>query len=502
MSNPTALSLDRLLLEVLHVIFYHIDIPDILQVRRVSRYLNEATRYRKVWADAYRTAEFVRPPGPFPSQSMQDLEKALITSFRIHKKFGHRVGTAHAKRQTFQSREFRYNGMLHDARLVFGQFLVVAFQDEIRCYDLTLDESSGARIIYRPTHGILRSFHCVSAIDVEGRPFTCVTLSEGTEEMWRISVYLLNAGEQSELTLDLLHQFEHSMFIVKAVDLGPRVIAIQGVVGQDFNADWRLIVLDVHTRTQFILPSFTLASQTKMTELGLDDCNKPMCISTSTHLILANSFYSRAAGWHAFFQAFTLPTPHTHSHLTLASTPLTPSHHGVIPDIQVGGTLLRDTVLDSSTQDALITIYVDMYEPSRPRTPLPRYGTLRLSTTHVARDHEAGTIAFQPLGRLIHPPFYPHRPCFSGTSRVFYLTEKGSKWIIAALEYDLFGRDSGATKTTRYLHALRFPNPFDQVIMDYDPYAGQICLHTTAGGSAIKVFDFSQVDTWPTADEI
>ncbi|KAF8142060.1 hypothetical protein EV363DRAFT_1426031 [Boletus edulis] len=491
MSNPTALSLDQLPLDVLYVIFYHIDIPDILQVRRVSRYLNEATHYRKVWANAYRTAEFVRPPGPFPSQSMQDLEKALITSFRIHQKFCHYVGTAHATRQTFKSREFRYNGRLHDARLVFGQFLVVAFDDEIRCYDLNLDEASGARIIYRPTHGILKSFYCASAIDVEGRPFACVTLSEGTEEMSRISVYLLNVGEQSELTLDLVHQFEYSTFVIDAVDLGPRVIAIQGVVGQDFNADWRLIVLDVHTRTQFLLPSFTLAKQTKMTELGLDYCDKPMCISTSTHIVLANSLYSRAAGWHTFFQAFALPTPHTHCHLTLVSTPLTPSHHGVIPGTQVNGTLLHDAVLDSSTQDVLITIFVETFEPSRPRIPLPGYGTLRLSTTHVARDHEVGTIAFQPLGPLNHPPFYPHRPCFSGTGRVFYLTRKGSNWIIAALEYDLFGRDSGATQTTRYLHALRFPNPFDQVIMDYDPYAGQICLHTTADGSSIKVFDFS-----------
>ncbi|KAF8142083.1 hypothetical protein EV363DRAFT_1249246 [Boletus edulis] len=500
MSNPTALSLDQLPLEVLHVIFFHIDIPDILQVRRVSRYLNEATHYRKIWADAYRTAEFVRPPGPFPSQSMQDLEKALITSFRIHQNLRHGGGTAHAESLTFKSREFRYTDRVLDASLVFGQFLVIAFQDEVHCYDLSLDEASGARIIYRPTHGILRSFHCTSAIDVEGRPFACVTLSEVTEETGRISVYLLNVGEQSELTLDLLHQFEHSTFIVDAVDLGPRVIAIQGVVGPDFNADWRLIVLDVHTHTQFLLPSFTLASQTEMRELGPDYfCDTPMCISTSTHLVLANSFYGRTAGWHAFIQAFSLPTPHTHCHLTLASTPLTPSHHGVIPDIRVGGTLLHDTVLDSSTQDALITIGVDMYEPPHSRTPLPEYGTLRLSTTHVSRDHEVGTIAFQPLGRFHHPPVLRSRPCFSGTSRVFYLTENGSDRFVAAFEYDLFGRDSGATTATRYLPTLRFLNERAQAsVIDYDPYAGQLlCRQITADGSyMIEVFDFSaQVDT-------
>ncbi|KAF8433206.1 hypothetical protein L210DRAFT_3556659 [Boletus edulis BED1] len=487
MSNLTALSLDQLPLDVLHVIFYHIDIPDILQVRRVSRHLNEATHYRKIWADAYRTAEFVRPPGPFPSHSMQDLEKALITSFRIHQNLSHSGGTAHAERSTFKSREFRYNDRVLSASLVFG----------LHCYDLSLDEASGARIIYRPTHGILRSFYCTSAIDVEGRPFACATLSEGTEETSRISVYLLNVGEQSELTLDLLHQFEYSTFVIDAVDLGPRVIAIQGVVGPDFVVDWRLIVLDVHTRTQFLLPSFTLASQTKMTELGFDICDTPICISTSTHLVLANSFYTIAAGWYTFFQAFALPTPHTHCHLTLASTPLTPSHQGVIPGIQVGETepLLHDAVLDSSTQDVLITI-----GSPRSRIPLPGYGTLRLSTTHVSRDHEVGTIAFQPLGFFNHPPYLRHRPCFSGTSRVFYLTENGSDRFVAAFEYDLFGQSySGATTATRYLPTLRFPNARAQasVIDDYDPYTGQLlCRQITVDGSVIEVFDFSaQVDT-------
>ncbi|KAF8127417.1 hypothetical protein EV363DRAFT_1452345 [Boletus edulis] len=497
MSNPTALSLDQLPLEVLHVIFYHFDILDILQVRRVSRYLNEATHYRKIWADAYRTAEFVRPPGPFPSQSMQDLEKALITSFRIHQNLRHGVGTAHEERQTFKSREFRYSGGLHDASLVFGQFLVVAFQDEIRCYDLNLDEASGARIIYRPTHGILKSFYCTSAIDVEGRPFACVTLSEGTDEMCKISVYLLNVGEQSELTLDLLHQFEYSTFVIDAVDLGPRVIAIQGVVGPDFVVDWRLIVLDVHTTvpSSFFYPC--LANQ----ELGLDFCDTPICISTSTHLVLASSFYTTAAGWYTFFQAFALPTPHTHCHLTLASTPLTPSHQGVIPGIQVGETehLLHDAVLDSSTQDVLIAISVRAREPPHSRIPLPEYGTLRLSTTHVSRDHEVGTIAFQPFGRFHHPPVLRSRPCFSGTSRVFYLTENGSDRFVAAFEYDLFGRDSGATTATRYLPTLRFLNERAQAsVIDYDPYAGQLlCRQITADGSyVIEVFDFSaQVDT-------
>lgn len=74
------------------------------------------------------------------------------------------------------------------------------------------------------------------------------------------SIYSLNVAEPSEVTLDLLHQFEYDAFTVDVVDLGPRVIVIQGRVGSEVGADWRLVALDVHTRMQLLLPSFTHAT--------------------------------------------------------------------------------------------------------------------------------------------------------------------------------------------------------------------------------------------------
>ena len=64
--------------------------------------------------------------------------------------------------------------------------------------------------------------------------------------------------EQSEVTLDLLHHFEHSEFNIRTVDLGPRVIVVQGRASHD---DWRVVALDVHARTQFLLPSFADAAR-------------------------------------------------------------------------------------------------------------------------------------------------------------------------------------------------------------------------------------------------
>ena len=64
------------------------------------------------------------------------------------------------------------------------------------------------------------------------------------------SIYSFNV--QSEVTrLELLHQSERSAFAFPdvRVSLGPRVIVVLG-------GDGYIVALDVHTRTQFLVPSF------------------------------------------------------------------------------------------------------------------------------------------------------------------------------------------------------------------------------------------------------
>ena len=77
------------------------------------------------------------------------------------------------------------------------------------------------------------------------------------------SIYSFQVGEQSDTTLDLLHQFEHNTFTIDGVDLGPRAIVIQGCVSGD---DRRRVAFDVHSRTLLLLPSYTGA--TWVTEVG------------------------------------------------------------------------------------------------------------------------------------------------------------------------------------------------------------------------------------------
>lgn len=151
---------------------------------QVSRYLNQVSHNKEVWIAAYRSAKFIRPPGPFFSQSAHDLEDALVPSFRVDRNLrGHGDGDAQGERQAIKLREIRYTGVEVSIRLIFGRFLFIAFSKEVRCYDLNLDvfdSNSGASIIYRPTGSTLRSFHCASAIDIEGRPLACVVLNEET----------------------------------------------------------------------------------------------------------------------------------------------------------------------------------------------------------------------------------------------------------------------------------------------------------------------------------
>ena len=146
---------------------------------QVSRYLNGVTYCREIWSDAYRKAEFVHRPGPFPSQSTHNLEHALVSSFRVDRNL--RLG---GKRPAVKPREIQYTDADLGASLVFGQFLLVAFSEEVRCYDLNLDvldSSSCASIVYQSTGGTLKSFHCVSANDIEGHPFACVVLGEESQ---------------------------------------------------------------------------------------------------------------------------------------------------------------------------------------------------------------------------------------------------------------------------------------------------------------------------------
>ncbi|KAF8437070.1 hypothetical protein L210DRAFT_2353493 [Boletus edulis BED1] len=145
MLDLTTPSLNRLPPEVLHVIFHYLDIPDILRMRRVSRYLNAISHSRQVWTNAYRTAEFVRPPGPFLWQPTYDLEKVLVCGFRVDRNLRNGSGPARMEKPALKMREIRCKQSPGGVSLVFGRFLLVGFRNEVRCYDLNIEALDSKR---------------------------------------------------------------------------------------------------------------------------------------------------------------------------------------------------------------------------------------------------------------------------------------------------------------------------------------------------------------------
>ena len=85
--------------------------------------------------------------------------------------------------------------------------------------------------------------------------FDLVTTREILTSSLHSSIYSFNVTEQSEVILDLLHKSEHSKFDIHSVELGPRVILVQGTAGP--SDDWHAIALDVHTHVEFPLPPLT-----------------------------------------------------------------------------------------------------------------------------------------------------------------------------------------------------------------------------------------------------
>lgn len=227
---------------------------------------------------------------------------------------------------------------------------------------------------------------------------------------------------------------------------------------------------------------------------SIEDITSPRSISTSTHLVLARSFYTRAAGWSTFIQAFALSHLNPHRDFT----PLSPSHQGIIPGINVRDTvLLHDSVLDASTQDVLITIRVEAFEPSRPRSSLLRYGMLRLGGTtrgtSSSSHDKLGTVALRLLGSfgpVSQVPFL--HPSSNGAGRAFYMSSYG---IVSVFEYDVHGGGGGEddereAKVIDYNSILRYQTP--RTLLDYDPYSGRICLRSAmAKYSVIEIWDLA-----------
>ncbi|KAG6370936.1 hypothetical protein JVT61DRAFT_10799 [Boletus reticuloceps] len=152
MSDSTALSLPP---EVLHVIFHYLDIPDNLRIRRPQQ----------AGMDQCLSHSRVRSPS-----------RSIPLAIRMRPGKGTRLWFSRpleppqtwscSNGNTRKLREIRFKDPYVGVYLVFGRFLLVGFQEEVRCHDVNLEASDStpdASIIYQSPGGMLRAFDFFSA---------------------------------------------------------------------------------------------------------------------------------------------------------------------------------------------------------------------------------------------------------------------------------------------------------------------------------------------------
>ena len=115
---------------------------------QVSRKFQHLTHERSVWVTAYRQATILRPPGPFQSQSAQDLEQNLKMSLRLETNLTS-PSPRPVSHRTIENRPERM-------KLVMGRYLIVA-GETLRCYDLDLRDDAFAQpiAVYNIRSGVI-----------------------------------------------------------------------------------------------------------------------------------------------------------------------------------------------------------------------------------------------------------------------------------------------------------------------------------------------------------
>jgi hypothetical protein len=113
---------------------------------QISLQCNRLSFERTVWVNAYRNFTFIRPPGPFSSQSVADLELELKTSIDLTENWTSRYP------RRFEDRflDLGNNNMkAQKLKLVRGRYLLVSGESELRCYDLKAPKDEGKGVDMR-----------------------------------------------------------------------------------------------------------------------------------------------------------------------------------------------------------------------------------------------------------------------------------------------------------------------------------------------------------------
>ncbi|KAH7907758.1 hypothetical protein BJ138DRAFT_1159333 [Hygrophoropsis aurantiaca] len=494
--------------EILCNAITHLPIRDILALRQVSKYLNQVTRVRSIWAHAYHTSSLVRPPGPFTWQTAQILESNLIQSARLSLNWPPNLDA-----MPIRSHTITLDSIQSQFSLLCGRWLRMDQNStRIVCYDLDRTENLSAEepysILYEsPDRSTkVKFFECESipagersgANDQNEVAFlVIVEKNEAVSAPYTRTLYRVDLAEETfpRLTMVLQANLNSQSFHCQ-VSLGLRHVAVYDVpLGPDHpTVRAEVVLLDLETYQRYNIPE-----SDSQTPEGYSMFIQQIVIS-STHMLVI--WVNNMSEWRQlpegsprnYIQAYITPPPQgsrpaASAGQSLYSAPITLqlSHEGAIScenDLDVC-TLLRDSKINQVT-DTIDMVLSEIQSrqasiraiPVKLAPGLQGIGSITLGA-HINKAHVKPTNRHKKI---------EVNPGFNSLTRGMAYIHKETTNRVAAFVLDDEDRENTQTIADRDMKFFRELELDAQTrIVGFDAHRGRL---VTQNEYTLTVFDF------------
>ncbi|KAG6374522.1 hypothetical protein JVT61DRAFT_4570 [Boletus reticuloceps] len=316
--------------EVISHILSFLSPQEVVWLRVVSKQFRDISYDRAIWTTLYRNAPLPRPPGPFPSQTVQFLERTLVQSERL----AHSWTTQ--PMEEISSVGIRPHGALDFYAIVYGRWLIGCerySKVKIVAYDLEAG-SHPYQVLWE--HYMHYSCDACPVVSSSG-PLVHVLFTADSSS-WKLLEFRVNGNSfHHTFTLDIPSaqlELEASVMIYGGHSPFSYI--------KSFSSREK-IIFNVETRSFYKFPPFE-------SELANTDQPSSHVVLTNTHVISffphTRTGFDRASS--TLVRAFTAPAD---SQLHNGTGILRLSHEGVIPNCNVynNADLIRNSIVDAES---------------------------------------------------------------------------------------------------------------------------------------------------------
>ncbi|KAF8553689.1 hypothetical protein OG21DRAFT_1497572 [Imleria badia] len=346
---------------------------DIIRLRLVSKQFYDLTYDLAIWKTLYTNARLPRPPGPFPSQTLQFLERTLVQSeWLAHSWTTQPMGD-------ISSVGIRIPGASDPPIIIYGKWLI-GCESSSKFVAHNLDsnaEPHSAQLLWESASPINTWDACsvvfAGGLHIHGL-FRIAT--DALSEPWKLLEFRVNGDSlYHTFTLDVpTRNFTNALYI-------------EGGYSPFSYIDGRRLLFDAETRSFYKFPEFKSALVKVPPDSRFSDPLPWITMLTKTHIISLSFHADRTvspAVLSTLVQAFTVPRdPHpVHNEIGI----LRLSHEGVTRDHLQGIDLIRNSVVNPVEGTTSIRLLHQFFEgdnlylscidltlpgPSSPDTVLP-----------------------------------------------------------------------------------------------------------------------------------